>query len=79
MAVPAASRRMYPKSYTLGTKTVFRPAFWAALREVRANLYHSVDSNQAGSTVFTPSTALARGKYVAYISAASTCGRTSAK
>ncbi len=31
------------------------------------NWYHSVDSNQAGSTVLTPSMVRARGKYVPYI------------
>ena len=41
--------------------------------------YHSVDSNHAGSMVLTPSMARARGKYVPYISAASTAGNCSAK
>lgn len=58
---------------------VFRPAFAAAFREVRVNRYHSVDSNQVGSTLLTPSSERARGKYVWYISPASTVGNCSLK
>ncbi len=49
MTWPAASFFMYSKSYTLGTKAVVKPERWAVLRPVRANLYHSVDSNHAWS------------------------------